>query len=195
MTDSKNVVQDERRQYFRIKNHLFMGYELFDPNATNKGSTQSNNSLPFAHLMEELNSLSEANKSYCQTLNSQQQATIDHLNFVNDKIEKLTGYMIESLNLAFSDLLEVDLSGGGIRFESDTALTLGQSLKLELVLVPEYHYLVALGEVVDCLEENNQFHIAISFKEIQEADRDAVIRHVFKRQSQQLREQKQNQHH
>jgi len=193
VTDNKNFLQDERRQYFRIKNRLFMGYELFDPNSTNVSVTQSNNSLPFAHLMEELNSLSEANKSHCKTLNSQQQATVEHLNFVNDKIEQLTGYMIESLNLAYNDLLEVDLSGGGIRFDSEKPLTLGQALKLELVLVPEYHYLVALGEVVDCLQKDNKYQIAISFTDIKETDRDAVIRHVFKRQSQQLREQKQNQ--
>ena len=192
MAQAKTPLEKERRQYFRIKNRLFMGYELLDSNNDSFDiALEQKNSLPFAHLLEELNQLAESNDKHCQSLDSQQQPTIDHLGRVNQKIEQLTGYMIKSLDLDYNELLEVDLSGGGIRYDSEIALKPEQELKLELVLVPEYHYLVALGKVVDCVKEVNGYQIAIAFTHIKENDRDLIVRHVFKSQSQQLRERKQ----
>jgi len=193
VSQSRTKPGDERRQYFRIKNRLFMGYELLDSDQGFSGSNEDNSkSLPFAHLLEELNALVKANNSHIESLNSQQQLTVEHLNNLNAKIAQLTQYMIQSLNLRYNDLLEVDLSGGGIRFNSDRSMVIGQKLKLELVLVPEYYYLVVYGEVVDCQPIDNGFELGIVFDQIKEADRDAIIRHVFKSQSAQLRAEKQN---
>jgi len=185
--------ENERRQYFRIKNRLFMGYELLDSGQEFSASNNNKSkSLPFAHLLGELNSLVKANESHIETLNSQQQSTIDHINNLNTKLAQLTQYMIKSLNLSYNELLEVDLSGGGIRFESERSMPKGQKLKLELVLVPEYYYLVVYAEVVNCLSVDKHFELSIGFDQIKEADRDAIIRHVFKSQSAQLRAEKQN---
>lgn len=193
MSQSREKPENERRQYFRIKNRLFIGYELIDSEHEFSASNSDNSkSLPFAHLLGELNGIVSANDAHIETLNSQQQPTIDHINELNTKLAQLTQYMIQSLNLSYNELLEVDLSGGGIRFESERSMPIGQKLKLELVLVPEYYYLVVYAEVVDCQPINNRFELAISFDQIKEADRDAIIRHVFKSQSEQLRAEKHN---
>jgi len=193
VSQSREKPENERRQYFRIKNRLFIGYELIDSEHEFSASNSDNSkSLPFAHLLGELNGIVSANDAHIETLNSQQQPTIDHINELNTKLAQLTQYMIQSLNLSYNELLEVDLSGGGIRFESERSMPIGQKLKLELVLVPEYYYLVVYAEVVDCQPINNRFELAISFDQIKEADRDAIIRHVFKSQSEQLRAEKHN---
>ena len=161
MSQSIQTPESERRQYFRIRNRLFMGYELLDSEQDISDSDSNDaKSLPFSHLLGELNRLIANNDLHIESLSSQQHLTIDHLNQVNSKIEQLTQYMIQSLNLSYSDLQEVDLSGGGIRFTSKREMSLGQKLKIELVLVPEYYYLVVHAKVVDCLPINNSYELA-----------------------------------
>ena len=146
-------------------------------------------SLRSMHLLKELNTVLEENENFVSNLGESDGKSITYINNLNKQLSEITRYLVKTLGVEYSELLEVDLSGGGIRFESDCPLDKSQSLKLDLVLVPEYYNLTTLGEVVDCqsIGSSGLYEIAITFSEIQEADRDAIIRHVFKRQSQQLR--------
>ncbi|MBV1910383.1 MAG: PilZ domain-containing protein [Kangiellaceae bacterium] len=187
---------DERRQYFRIKNSLFMSYELYDDGTDELEQAPKEidaKSLRSMHLLKELNSILEENENYSKKLPSLDSKTKNYLESLDTKIIEITKYLVKTLGVEYSELLEVDLSGGGIRFRSEKSEPIDQKLKLDLVLVPEYYNLTAYGTVVDCrkLEHAEEFELAISFTDIQEADRDAVIRHVFKRQSKQLRLDKQ----
>lgn len=153
-------------------------------------STQSLRSM---HLLKELNFILEQNEIFSKTLSEEERKTKCHIDELSDKMTDIVRYLVKTLGFEYSELLEVDLSAGGIRFESDTPLEVNQVLKLDLVLVPEYYHLNALGSVVDCraIGASGMFEIAISFTDIQEADRDAIVGHVFKRQSEQLRLEKQ----
>lgn len=194
MTNSPENSESERRQYFRIKNSLFMSYEEIENGDPEQPVKEvSSRSLRSMHLLKELNSILEENEIFNQGLSEEQRKTKNYLTSLNDKVTDITRYLVKTLGVEYSELLEVDLSGGGVRFETDTPLTVNQVLKLDLVLVPEYYNLTSLGSVVDCssLGASGLYEIAISFTDIQEADRDAIVRHVFKRQSEQLRSDKQ----
>ncbi len=195
MTKQAGQSDSERRQYFRIKNSLFMSYELVaDENAEQPIKEVSARSLRSMHLLQELNSILEENDNFAKGLGEEQRQTKNYLAELSEKVTDITRYLVKTLGVEYSELLEVDLSGGGIRFESDAPLNVNQVLKLDLVLVPEYYNLTTLGEVVDCrpIGSSGLFEIAITFSEIQENDRDAIVRHVFKRQSEQLRTDKQD---
>jgi c-di-GMP-binding flagellar brake protein YcgR len=194
--NTANDKGSDRRQYFRIQNSLFMSYELISENDDKiQAKEVSSRSLRSIHLLKELNSILEENEAFSQTLTETERTTKYYLEALSDKVTDITRYLVKTLGVEYNELLEVDLSGGGVRFESDTPLSVNQVLRLDLVLVPEYYNLNTIGTVVDCkpVGASGNYHIAISFSDIQENDRDAIVRHVFKKQSEQLRQDNQTQ--
>lgn len=190
------VQKDDRRQYFRIKHSLFMSYECLSQNKQfNTEEKQERvtepKSQPSIHMLKELHKIEEENSLFITELKSEQSTSVDYIKQLNQKIEKLNQFIIKNLDLEYSQRIEVDLSGGGIRFESKTALKVEQLLTMELILMPEYHNVLTLGKVVICKKNQNKFYdIAVNFEQIKEADRDAIIKHIFQIQSKQLRQDK-----
>ncbi len=187
---------DERRQYFRIRHSLLMSYENIETsNQSLPAKEIQSESSPCIHLLKELNKLEQQNQSFVNSLQAKQNVVSTYINGLNDQLELLSQYIINNLEVEYRELLQVDLSGGGIRFESDSALEIEQELKIEIVLIPEYVNIQTYGKVVHCnkLTDKKSFELAISFTQIHEPDRDAIIKHVFEAQSKQLRLDKEKQ--
>lgn len=183
--------QDERREYFRIKNWIIINHELVESIDETKQSdeTIAQNS-PRITLLQELSQLENDNQSYLSSLSDKQSQLGNYLINMNKKMSLLTRFVIQSLNTEDQDLTEVDISGGGMRYKTHHACKIDQIMKLEIVLIPECVGLVAYGRIVDCnpVEGTDIFDIAIIFVKLKETDRDAIIKHVFTLQSQQLRD-------
>jgi len=187
MRDQKTA--EERRQYFRIQNKLYMCYELVenDGNATLdtvKEPDESKVSMEI-ELLNELSQLEEQNKQFLKTLDKADNRVINHISSVNSRLSLLSKRVIQALDVDFSELMDVDISGGGLRFESDKSLKTEQRIKLELILMPKYIGMTLFAKVVDSIALNtgDGFCVAIEFIEISESDRDAIIGHIFKTQS------------
>lgn len=181
---------DERREYFRIKNWLIINHEAVDSiDPSLNASALLTKSSPRITLLQELTRLESENQEYLASLSAKHSQLGDYLINLNKKVELLTHFVIQSLDNDQHDLVEVDISGGGLRFKSAEAVKLDQLLKLEIVLIPECVGFVAYGRVVDCkpAEEDEGYHIALIFTKLNEKDRDAIIKHVFALQSKQLR--------
>ena len=184
---------DERRQYFRIKNSLFMSYETIDTNDNKQTQKETlAEPSPSLRLLKELNEIEQNNKTFLTNLPLDHKNTSTYINQLNSKISSLSEYLVQNLDIKYKELLEVDLSGGGIRFESESELHKDQELKLDIVLVPEYRDMIIHGKVVNSQKVKNKstFEHSVTFCHIQESDRDAIIKHVFKTQSEQLRADK-----
>ena len=180
----------ERRQYFRIRHTLLMSYETIETSDESLPTKEIQpESSPYIHLLKELNKLERQNQSFTKTLQADQKAVSAYITSLNDKLDLLAHFITNNLDVEYKELLQVDLSGGGIRFETETALDIDQELKMEIILVPEYYNILTYGKVVDChkLPGKKSFELAISFTQIHESDRDAIIKHVFEAQSKQLR--------
>ena len=191
---------DERRKYFRIRNKLFLSYELYqteqsesleDSSNPQKKSTQAS---PQITLLRELSEMSDENKRFLKTLSPTQESTRSHVETMNKRIVDLSRQIIYALDIDENSMMEVDISGGGLSFESHGQLSVGQRLNIELILMPQYFGMALDAEVVDCstTEESSIHRTSIEFTEINEADRDAIIGHVFKTQSKMLRDSKEN---
>jgi hypothetical protein len=85
--------------------------------------------------------------------------------------------------------VEVDVSGSGIRFESDIFFEEGVFLELRIgVLSSSGGDVRAVGEVVRSRvadAERKVWEIAVRFVAVSERDRDTLVRHIFSRQRQQ----------
>ncbi len=181
----------ERREYFRIKNWLILNYEVVDTiENVPEFSDLANEESPRITLLQELSRLEQENQGYLTSLKDKQSQLGNYLLNMNKKFELLTRFVIQSLTDSPQELTEVDISGGGIRFNTKTAQPIDQIVKVELVLVPECVGIVAYGRVVDCREQESgeDYQMALVFIKLRESDRDAIVKHVFKIQSNQLRE-------
>lgn len=196
MSFSSPNPNDERRQYFRIRHSLLMSYQTIETSDESlpikENQPESSSGI---HLLKELNKLEQQNQSFINSLQADQATVSTYITGLNDKLSLLSHYIINNLDVDYKELLQVDLSGGGIRFESDTALDIEQEIKMEIVLVPEYANILTYGKVVDChkVAGKQSFELAISFTQIHESDRDSIIKHVFEAQSKQLRFDKEKQ--
>ena len=89
------------------------------------------------------------------------------------------------------DPTEVNISGGGISLNAKSPLALNAYLAIDIVLLPTNHPMRVIGRVVDCREiDAGGYAIAIEFEDIREEDRDVLIQHIVHKQSEVLREQR-----
>ncbi len=86
---------------------------------------------------------------------------------------------------------EVNISGSGLAFFNDEAIENGTVLEFYLILLPDYNFIYALGEVVKSEAVSNhdgaKFKVAAEFVLIEEEDRERLIQHNFRQQSLALR--------
>ncbi|MDQ7049762.1 MAG: PilZ domain-containing protein [Enterobacterales bacterium] len=182
---------DDRREYFRIKNKILMRFEIANKDQPPKTiELESNKHAEQISLLQRISKIQDLNDVFNNDLSAEHYLTKDHLEAINQQLSCLSHDLLTAIDHEYRDLMEVDISGGGLRFESDQALAKGQTLNMEIILVPEFQAIHIFGQVVNSeMVENqkNQHRLAISFIKIKEADRDAIIGHIFKTQSKQLR--------
>ncbi|MCW8879107.1 MAG: PilZ domain-containing protein [Kangiellaceae bacterium] len=188
---SEDQSLEERREYFRIKNWIILNYEVVEslesvPNFQSLIDEES----PRITLLQELTRLENENQAYLGSLKEKQSQLGDYLLNMNKKFELLTRFVIQSLTDNSQELTEVDISGGGIRFSTKSPHPMDTLIKMEIVLVPECVGIIAYGRVVDCkkIDDSDNYDMAVVFVKLREADRDAIVKHVFKIQSRQLRQ-------
>ena len=89
---------------------------------------------------------------------------------------------------------EVNLSASGVAFSSETALTEGTHLKLEMVTYPEHNYIPVYARVVSCRQNqesnSSDYTVAVEFEAISERDQERLMNHVLKKQAEVLKKQR-----
>lgn len=75
----------------------------------------------------------------------------------------------------------IDISGGGIRIETDEDIPLGSRIKLNLDLPTKEEKIACTGYVIwkDIIKDKKKYLCGISFHEIDERDREKIIHYVF----------------
>ncbi|MDH5434355.1 MAG: PilZ domain-containing protein [Gammaproteobacteria bacterium] len=184
------ITSSDRREYFRIKNWVFVDYQLVSSigEGSEKESSTNKHSLKIA-LLQELNQIEQESATYLQSLTDKQSQLGNYLLNMNTKMDVLTRFIIQSMDENGEGLTEVDISGGGIRFKTKKKIKIDQIIRLEIILLPECFALIAYGRVVNARKnDDDEYDISLVFVDLKESDRDAIIRHIFKLQAKQLRE-------
>jgi len=115
------------------------------------------------------------------------------LQLVNNKLN----YIIDHLMSASGDQRPrddvIEISGSGLKFLTDEALSAGDLLRMDLVMPESLHYqMELLAEVVRVEPFEEQHLIAANIVAIDEESRDAIIQAVFQKQRQEIREGRDN---
>lgn len=186
----------ERRRYFRIADRALIKYRGITPDAlANERAALHAAELRSANLAAALLDVDVRLQDRLVELRGVDRQVAEACDLLNRKLTLLGRVVaLESGAGDAGDYREhqpgeVSLSGGGIALTASAALQPDTYLALDLVLLPSSHALRAIGRVVDCLVGvDGAFRIRIEFTDLRESDRDALVRHIVRRQSAALRE-------
>lgn len=191
----------ERREYVRVEAYLPIKYKILDESeyeeARKRCKKQRGESFPesIPSLLAgmDLEKLRDPDPIHSEGIDP---GTARALTEIDGKLNLLLRLMVENrLTEIEHDLChEVNLSGGGLRLTLPQELEAGAKIGLEITLpmfppIP----LFTIAEVIRVVpaetstEEAPFFETALKYAEIDEDDREMIIRYVFKRQRHTLR--------
>lgn len=191
---SREPAQDpsaERRRYFRIEDNIILFFHEFEGPQV-KSPEPSRDSFS---LSAELDLLTLEAHSLLRKIERDYPGVAELLSILEQKVDLIARTLLAAdPALSRQPTRRVSLSASGLAFESEESFALGTLLDLRMVLPPTMVGVQTLGRVVYYQQSRGElpiYQVAVDFVDLSEKDRELLIRHVVRKQMQQLRERKQ----
>lgn len=188
----------ERRQYFRIQDTALVKYRVIQDHMLDlERRGVYLNQIKLENARAALFGLETSLQEVLEKVRPAEPLVVEALELINRKINLLERVVsLERAPGEDGDFLEhepreINLSGGGMAIMADTPIGAGANLTIDLVLLPDNDPMRIFGSVVDCREQNGLHTISIAFEEIRQEDQDRLIQHILRRQTADLRAQRQ----
>ncbi|MCP3671144.1 MAG: PilZ domain-containing protein [Gammaproteobacteria bacterium] len=197
MSSEITMVDDvkERRDFFRIDDSVSMSYQEIKPEELSSRMENTEVEGNFT-VMSSLASINQNMSGILHRIEDEDQDVAAYLKAINNKID-IIGRALLSCE---SDLTEqpaqpVNLSASGLAFFASEPVKVGVILELKLLLMPSFTGIITFGEIVGCDQVDEPVdglnHLTrVIFMHMKEKDCDLLIRHVIQRQSEILRERR-----
>ncbi len=183
--------QAEKRRFFRINDNISLSYELLDPDTAKRGLNSSVGRLDNQYsLAATLDVLAQESTRIMQRLDQQGSEMLELYKILDAKMNALAQVvMFVGSSVDRQTSRQVNLSATGLAFQQAESLALDQYLAIEMYLPTTLALIKVYGKVVNCQTlANGQYSISVDYTHIQEEDRELLIKHVVRKQWQQLRE-------
>jgi len=186
----------ERRRYYRIEDLALIKYRVIadDELASARAEVEASE-LQGANVQAALMPLEVELQDVLGQLRLEQRLVADALATLNRKIGLLASVLaLEHGARGGGEYREhvpstVSLSGGGLASRPTYPLALNAYVLIDLVLLPNNHALSVIGRVVECRRTaDDNFTIGIEFDRLKDAEREVLVRHILRKQSALLRE-------
>lgn len=181
----------ERRQYFRIDDRVFLDFQrLSEGEFRLLMENPEQGGLDNRPGLAQLRSLTNQMGNVLTAIRKRDPEVAQYLAMLDKKIE-MVARVSESAQRGqeLQPNADVNISAGGIAFETKEDIPVGSKLELEIIFFPSYLSVRALGEVVSstATEHESRKRLAIAFSVISEPDQEGLVRHVLEKQSAALR--------
>ena len=187
---------NERREHFRINDTLYIQYDALDQaTADQLGQqlTNVNHGEANQHQVQ-LRSLQTAFTLVTDQINHYDREVARALRILNEKINLLDQIINEpnSEQSTASKKKEVNLSGGGLGLLCEQQYEERCPLSVQIELRSSGVTIQAVARVISCARvepENSQtpYYLRLAFTQMNEQDRDLLIKHILFRQAEELR--------
>ncbi len=195
----KDVSQaEERRRFFRIEDEINLFFKKVDVSSIKRASDLESDVLHNCSLAAALDILSQESQVILNRIERKDTDISDYLRVMDNKIDLIARTLLMDGNeLIEQESRNASLSASGVAFEAEEQLKEGDFLELRLLLASSMAVIVCYGYVVYCRknkekESNFPYVIGVAYSEIKDQDQELLIKHVVKRQMQQIREHKVN---
>ncbi len=195
-TEEQAEAREDRREFFRIDDSIQVSYRAIDtdelPPLLEMLERGGNGSFT---IMTRMQAISQHLAASLHRIEQRDPDVADYLKALDEKITLLG----QSLLARESEMMEqpprrVNLSAGGLALDSVEKLEVGCQVEIKLLLLPSHTGVLAYGEVVGVVETAEDpdypYRLRINFSHIRDLDRDALIRHILRRQGQMLRKER-----
>jgi hypothetical protein len=197
MTDNTQQVQAaDRRSYFRIDDTVRLSLRTIptDELASRLERLEHDLAGNFT-VMSSLAAITAQMSVGLRRIENRDPDLAAYLRAIDQKIEVIgRAFIAQEPELATEQGVAVNLSAGGMSVGVEQCLEKDANVEIRMLLFPSFTGLMIYGTVVDCspadVQETNDVyrHLArIAFTHIREQDRELLIRHLLRRQSDQLR--------
>ncbi|MEN8178542.1 MAG: PilZ domain-containing protein [Pseudomonadota bacterium] len=188
--------QSDRREFFRIDDTIQVSYRRLEPDELAKRIEILEKGVEGSFtIMTRMQAISQHLSASLHRIEQRDPDIADYLKALDEKVNLLgQSFLAEESELIGQPTKAVNLSAGGIALDSAESLEEGALLEIKLLLLPSLTGVVAFGEVVgvlSCTENAGYpYRLRINFVHIRDVDRDALIRHILRRQGQMLRKER-----
>jgi len=197
MVKKSNNTVDDRRSFFRIDDEVNLIYKKIDQQAIYAASMVTEDLLSSCSLVSTLDVLDQESRLIMHRIEKNEPEIAEYLKVMDSKISILAqAVMMQDKEFSENNLRNANISATGLAFEVDEPVNEGDFLEIKLLLTSCLSIIVIYGKVVYCKENTQQradarpYHIAIEYINLKEQDREVLIKHVVKRQMQQIRDLK-----
>ena len=144
-----------------------------------------------AGLLNDLHAIRELHLPERRALEYKFPTVATYVKVIELQIEALAQAIGEGEGFPSSADTEACISAQGLGLDWPDALEIDSLVELRLTLFPDRVHIRALARVVRCDEADDKpgYQIAVDFAYLREADREAIIRHVYRLQRLQLQAQ------
>ncbi len=184
----------ERRRFFRIKDEILLFYKLLDNGEIPADKSFKEQTVDPFSLTAALSHLTEDTRVQLKLLEKNYPDVSAYLKILDRKINLIAqSVLLNDKSMEGQASKEVDLSASGLAFCSENRIEVGSILELKMILPPSLVAVITYGNVVHCEPKeasdavDPSYNIGVDFLNIEEQDRELLIRHIVKRQMVQLR--------
>ncbi len=184
------TLDNEKREFYRIEDEITM--ELTPVEGDNPGEllTLAREELPEAiQTLRQLRQLDSESQQLLRLIQDKHREVAAYLKIQNKKIDVLARAIASQLKGNFQQH-QVNISGNGLRFNSQNPMIMDSQWQLRIVLYPDCVGFVCLAKVISCEPASVGFDIALEFTDILQQDQDALVKHITQLQSEQLRKER-----
>ena len=182
---------NERRQYYRIEDRVPMKLTRLNESQAIPDISQLEREIPSSfrlmNMLQEIESEASITLSSLQTSNP---AIAEYLRSLNKRLDLIGGYIAEQEFSKVQQNESLSLSGNGFRTHSEEEFKENSILLVEMLLPNSQTGIHCYGKVIEGRQDGSRYSIAVTCQAIREADREAIIKHVIRQESQLIRQAK-----
>lgn len=184
-----------RRQFFRVDDSLRLGIRPIDQDElARRVADLEHGVLGNYSVMSSLEAVTAQMAASLRRIESRDPDMAAYLRALDQKMEILgRAFLAQGDELVSQQVQPVNLSAGGFSVHVSQTMPLEQGLEIHMLLFPSFTGLLCYGKVVGCEplsaadEEGNTHELRVEFIHMREQDKEVLIRHVLRRQGEELR--------
>ena len=180
---------ENRREAFRLQDRVSLSVTILDQDKVQEAFNHFEKKRSDFGLMTHLKYGAEKYLPEMRTIERRHPEIATYLKFLEKQIEYVSAHI--SVSEQSEEAMrnqQVDLSANGIRFKTSLPVDTGDCLEMVLVLHPDESRLLVLAEVKRVEQmAPGKWLVSAEFVQLHEEDQEALIKHVHKKQIEELR--------
>jgi hypothetical protein len=195
-------MKQDRREYFRIDDTVRVTVERLSPEQLEERLSRTDQgAVDNFTVMSSLATISSQMAMYMRRIEADSPDVATYLKGLDRKLEVIGRALLSHQDSLITDRVQaVNLSAGGLCLAVAEDYSPGEHVEIRMLLFPSFTGVLTYGTVVSSEDSDDEQksqgwsrQVRIEFTHIREPEREAIIRHVLRRQGDWLRARQETQ--